>query len=188
LSPEIIKSTWSKQEEMILSEKHLEFGNQWTKISKFLPGRSDNAVKNFYYSKFRKFLRQTLKEKMKDQAFSTIPYDSVDPNKLYKIIRKKQKCFEKINKQTLIPLILENFDHLQRKVILNTFNSFENSEIKMNTDEVTKEPQQKTVTETSFLNDEAMEIIVNHEWDQKICEFQEHDYSTSNIFDILESK
>jgi len=35
-----------------------EFGNHWAKISKHLPVRSDNNIKNYFYSCLRKALRK----------------------------------------------------------------------------------------------------------------------------------
>lgn len=35
-----------------------KYGNHWAKISKGLPGRSDNAIKNYFYSCLRKALRK----------------------------------------------------------------------------------------------------------------------------------
>ena len=39
------------------------YGNQWTKISKFLPGRTDNSIKNYFYSALRKKIRRYNKLK-----------------------------------------------------------------------------------------------------------------------------
>jgi hypothetical protein len=39
LDPEIKKDYWTEKEESILFIKHVEFGNKWSDIAKFLPGR-----------------------------------------------------------------------------------------------------------------------------------------------------
>ena len=41
---------WSEAEDYILMEKIDLFGKKWTKISSFLPGRTDINVKNRYYT------------------------------------------------------------------------------------------------------------------------------------------
>lgn len=58
LDPAIFKGSWSVDEELKLFESHQALGNQWANISNQLPGRSDNAIKNHFYSTMRKQYRK----------------------------------------------------------------------------------------------------------------------------------
>jgi myb proto-oncogene protein len=53
LKPEIVKGNWTSEEDRIIIELKEQFGNQWTKIAKRLPGRSGTTIyflaRNFFY-------------------------------------------------------------------------------------------------------------------------------------------
>lgn len=47
LDPEIKNSLWTVEEEHILMVKFQEYGSHWSKIKKFLPGRTTSMIKNY---------------------------------------------------------------------------------------------------------------------------------------------
>lgn len=56
LNPEIKKFEWTEKEEWILYIAHQLFGNRWADISIYIPGRTDNTIKNHWNSSMRKKL------------------------------------------------------------------------------------------------------------------------------------
>ena len=46
LNPNLNKENWTQSEDRILLQQQQIYGNSWSKISMFLPGRSSNCVKN----------------------------------------------------------------------------------------------------------------------------------------------
>jgi hypothetical protein len=62
LDNELKKGEWTDDEEAILIAMHEHHGNRWANVAKQLPGRSDNDVKNHWYSTIQRKFQQHGKD------------------------------------------------------------------------------------------------------------------------------
>lgn len=73
---------FSLEEERVVIELQEQFGNKWAKIASYLPGRTDNDVKNFWSSRQKRMARiqktsattsKSQKNKAKVPTFLDVP-------------------------------------------------------------------------------------------------------------------
>lgn len=61
LNPNVKKGNWSKEEDFYIFKYFNEYGSKWSKISQLIQGRTENAIKNRFYSTLRRFAADNCK-------------------------------------------------------------------------------------------------------------------------------
>eukprot|EP00256_Glycine_max_P061095 XP_014630160.1 myb-related protein 305 [Glycine max] len=68
LRPDLEKGQITPQEESIILELHARWGNRWSTIARSLPGRTDNEIKNYWRTHFKKKETSQNKGKIQDKT------------------------------------------------------------------------------------------------------------------------
>ncbi len=119
LCPNINKGIWTEKEEKILFLTQLKIGNKWSELAKFLPGRSENDIKNHFYSKLRKYIRKICKELHKSKLLESKGINSslYTSNKVYSLIQIENIPLISLSKNTIVNAIQK--DYLNKEERLN---------------------------------------------------------------------
>ena len=74
LNPHINKHKWTYKEERVLLQAYLKYSSKWAIIARYLPGRTDNCIKNHFNS--------TIKRKLRMKELSTDMTPLADQHRL----------------------------------------------------------------------------------------------------------
>ena len=118
LCPNINKGVWSEKEENILFSTQLKIGNKWSVLAKLLPGRSENDIKNHFYSKLRKYIRKICKELHKSKFLESKGINSslYSANKVYSLIQIENIPLVSLSKKSIINVIQKDFLNKQERL------------------------------------------------------------------------
>ncbi|KAI3890600.1 hypothetical protein MKX03_010677 [Papaver bracteatum] len=58
LRPDVRRGNITPEEQLMILELHSQWGNRWSKIAQYLPGRTDNEIKNYWRTRVQKHAKQ----------------------------------------------------------------------------------------------------------------------------------
>jgi len=100
LNPNVKKGNWSPEEEYNIFLLYEKFGSKWSKIASFFEGRTENSIKNRFYSTLRRihsdshrdfFIDNLSKEESKSLQVDSIQNDFIEDKNVNKSLKQKNK-------------------------------------------------------------------------------------------------
>nr|URY18832.1 MYB protein [Zanthoxylum bungeanum] len=74
LRPDVRRGNITLQEQLMILELHSQWGNRWSKIAEYLPGRTDNEIKNYWRTRVQKQAKQLKCDVNSKQFRDTLRY------------------------------------------------------------------------------------------------------------------
>jgi myb proto-oncogene protein len=116
LDPSIKKSPINQEEEIIIFDAHKVYGNKWADIAKLLEGRSDNCIKNYYYSTLRKHIRRINKSLKQCQVAKqlNLKVKTLTADILFPLVKDGKISYSQV--KNIDPKKFEDLEHTMRMI------------------------------------------------------------------------
>ena len=110
LNPSVKKGNWSDEEQALIFESLTKFHTSWSAMSKVIPGRTENSIKNYFYSSIRRLKSNPITHLLRDIHVSrkTSPSQVLDNNYLNSEINKLNRLSQDICRFLLRPSLPES--------------------------------------------------------------------------------
>ncbi|XP_060173990.1 transcription factor MYB108-like [Lycium barbarum] len=74
LRPDVRRGNITLEEQLLILELHSRWGNRWSKIAQYLPGRTDNEIKNYWRTRVQKHAKHLKCDVNSKQFKDTLRY------------------------------------------------------------------------------------------------------------------
>lgn len=98
-----------------------KYGNQWSKIAKHLPGRTENNIKNYMYATVRRNLRKFNRNKLETEKIVFSSFSILNNSEIRSILtadkKVKKSVFDKMF-LSLEALKIANYDAIRKEEVV----------------------------------------------------------------------
>ncbi|OIW01766.1 hypothetical protein TanjilG_03904 [Lupinus angustifolius] len=122
LRPDLKRGQITPQEESIILELHARWGNRWSAIARSLPGRTDNEIKNYWRTHFKKKARNPsdAAEKAKNRLLKKQLFQQQQQLKQHQVQQQQQQQLQfNLDMKGIMNLLDEN-DHMAPSISQET--------------------------------------------------------------------
>lgn len=109
LNPDLKTGALTVEEEKFIFQAHREYGNKWADIAALMKGRTDNVVKNHFYSTLRRELRKVLRKLKGDDAAEP---NEVSIDSLRQLLKENGILYTDLENENIKNLLI----HLDNKI------------------------------------------------------------------------
>ena len=88
LNPDVKKGNWSNHEQKIIYENLLNNSFSWSSIAKGMPGRTENSIKNYFYSSIRRIKSNSVFEFLERMCYKTFSNEAEHSQILEKVMKE----------------------------------------------------------------------------------------------------
>nr|POE99238.1 myb-related protein 305 [Quercus suber] len=95
LRPDLKRGQITPHEESIILELHARWGNRWSTIARSLPGRTDNEIKNYWRTHFKK--KDTCVPQVRQEMTTMYPNTNEEQGYFYSLLNSSVSVPEAAN-------------------------------------------------------------------------------------------
>lgn len=112
LNPHVKKGDWKPEEDALIFQMYQNLGPRWTLIAKQLHGRTENSIKNRFYSTIRKMKQQSQMSDEQDAYQEKVPdspvYEDTTDQRMMSLLQQVQQLEHLLHSTRREILFLEN--------------------------------------------------------------------------------
>lgn len=105
MNPEVKRGPFTNEEEAVIFRTQKNHGNKWSAIARLLKGRTDNDIKNYFYSTLRRQLRKILRDIKGDQNAEP---EEITFRYLQRVLKENNVSYDLVDNENIRNLLIHS--------------------------------------------------------------------------------